>query len=341
MAMQDNLYGSFADAYRGGLRQLLLDGRRTEPILDARSIGSRFGTQPRSGLEITGYAATITKPDALIIVSPERRARLFVSVGLWVWTLAGSNLVEAISYYNGRAVAFSDDGSTLGGSFGTRLFDDQLARPSQLDRVVTCLREDPASRRAVAAIFQPSDLMSDSRDVPCAIAVQYLVREGKLEAVTYMRSQSAAMVLVYDIFVFAALQRWVAAALDVALGPHHLLVGSYHVYEDEVDLSHRISVGPIGATTMSDMLGTPTATEELIQFEREVRLASLDGRLDRLIEMSADMKPRDSFESESEVILISHAFARLGEMEHARSMLAQLNPPLRYVALADWQDRLP
>jgi thymidylate synthase len=66
---------------------------------------------------------------------------------------------------------------------------------SQLDSVVDHLIQDPGSRRAAAVYTNPfihkqwnRDGMSD---FICTNAVQYLIREGKLEVVVQMRSNDA------------------------------------------------------------------------------------------------------------------------------------------------------
>ena len=59
-----------------------------------------------------------------------------------------------------------------------------------------------------------------------------------------MRSQSAALVLPYDIFAFTFLQELVANELHIPLGEYWHICTSYHYYEDEEPLIKSILNAP-------------------------------------------------------------------------------------------------
>lgn len=93
-----------------------------------------------------------------------------------------------------------------------------------------------STRRAVVPIFLPEDNDQSSPTYlspPCPVSLQFLVREEKLYMLTYMRSQSVAAILPYDLFVLTFLQESLATELGLDLGYYHHFIGSAHYYEHE------------------------------------------------------------------------------------------------------------
>jgi thymidylate synthase len=136
---------------------------------------------------------------------------------------------------------FSDDGAHLAGAFGERLLKAR-GHVDQLDAVRRRLTEDRGTRRAVAVVLSPTDLVSRSRDHPCLLGLQFLIRNNRLEMISYMRSQSALMVLPYDVFLFTAIQSWIADSLEIEVGPYTHIAGSFHIYSDELELAAEVDV---------------------------------------------------------------------------------------------------
>ena len=62
------------------------------------------------------------------------------------------------------------------------------------------------------------------------IALQYLPRDGALQAFSYMRSQDVPNVLPYDVFIFTLIQEFVARSTNKELGAYHHVAGSFHYY---------------------------------------------------------------------------------------------------------------
>jgi thymidylate synthase len=144
------------------------------------------------------------------------------------------------------------DGGIYHGAYGPRL-------RAQLPVVVERLKLDPQTRQAVVTVWDPlHDLMvSDSRDYPCTVMLQFLVRDGRLQLHTTMRSNDVWWGLAYDAFQFTQLQLTVANVLGLPAGHYYHHAVSLHLYErdlaavDKVDhgdrslpLAHR----PLGIT---------------------------------------------------------------------------------------------
>jgi hypothetical protein len=189
-----------------------------------------------------------------------------------------------------------------------------------VEAVVRQLRDDPTTRRAVLPILAPSDVVRGSRDVPCALAMQLFIRNGSLEALLLMRSQSAAMVMPFDLFVFGALHRQIAATLGARLGSFHYVASSIHVYVDELELAERIVRG--------EVLGIDPGAFEADSWER---LVDLDLRVREGNVASHDFKP-GTFNSSIATLLCAHAMSRRGQRAEAIELLDDLPVPLKRAA---------
>jgi thymidylate synthase len=232
---------TFADAYLSGLRAILKRGRRVGGVVDRTSVGSSFGEELRPTLEVGPHLFTIEDSTAALIEGGAREPSKGYIAGQWLWVMAGSDDLDRIAYYNGRGRAFSEDGNRLSGAFGARM---RRSAGDQLGRTIGLLRRDPTTRRALIVFSEAADSRQPARDFPCAIGIQFLIRDGSLEAITTMRSQSALMVLPYDVSLMLALQLWVAAALELPPGRHHWVANSFHLYEDEIALARRVLEDP-------------------------------------------------------------------------------------------------
>jgi thymidylate synthase len=126
-------------------------------------------------------------------------------------------------------------------------FDDVLVKPDdpdygaygprlvkQLSQAYTLLKRDPSTRRAVATIWEPRDLVHDG-DRPCTLTFQFLIRNDVLELHVNMRSQDVWLGLTYDAFMFTQIQETLAARLGVGVGSYVHHVGSFHIYERDVE----------------------------------------------------------------------------------------------------------
>lgn len=264
---------TFASAYLQGLEELLSAGAEVDGVRDRHSIGSHFGDENRLTIELLSHAFTVADPNACLLEEGSRRPREAYVAGQWLWVMSGSDDAEHISFYNPRGHEFADTEGRLGGAFGARM---RRSGGDQLDRAVERLRRDPSSRRAVITIAEPSDGRVPSRDFPCALALQLLVRGGKLEAVTNMRSQSALMVLPYDAALMMMVQLWAAGELGLEAGPHHWTANSFHIYADEISVAEAILSDPPTFKRLPAARGGEDLLRSLFSYEADLRLAVIN-----------------------------------------------------------------
>lgn len=148
------------------------------------------------------------------------------------WILSGDDRVETISPYSKDISKFSDDGVRFFGAYGPKVKD-------QIPYVVANLHQDQDSRQAVVNIWRETP--PKTKDVPCTLSLQFLVRNHVLHCVASMRSSDLWLGHPYDIFNFSAISFYVLLELNkirvenadipLTLGRLHLTAGSKHLYE--------------------------------------------------------------------------------------------------------------
>lgn len=119
---------------------------------------------------------------------------------------------------------FVNDGPYQAGAYGPPFVD-------QLDYVIKTLTKDPSSRQAVISIWRPRPY--ESKDIPCTLTLQFLIRNEKLHCVVNMRSSDVWRGLIYDMFCFSCMASVVAYVCGVRdLGRGFVHAGSSHLYDD-------------------------------------------------------------------------------------------------------------
>jgi thymidylate synthase len=178
--------------------------------------------------ELTGVLLQLTNPRARLSRT-ETKGRLFSCLGELFWYLAKTDDLTFIRYYLSHYAEESDDGQTVYGAYGPRLFS--MRENNQIANVVKLLRERPTSRRAVIQLFDAADIAKVHKGIPCTCTLQFMIRDNHLILFTNMRSNDTFIGLPYDVFAFTMLQEIIARALGIDVGPYKHAVGSLHLYE--------------------------------------------------------------------------------------------------------------
>ena len=256
------IYCCSDDAQTDVLSYLLLNGRVVSP-------------RGEKTLESVAISFTLADPRLRCIGNPLRKWSLPLALGEVCWHLSGSDIASDLGYY---ALAWNrvadSDGKITGSCYGAKMFGlrDRMSAWENLRRLLAL---DPSTRRAVI-YFGDSNSQFDPEcvDASCSTSLQFLVREGKLDAIVCMRSNDAIWGLPYDVFLFTFLQERMAIELDVQLGVYHHFVGSLHIYERHWALANRIARD--GYSRMNTAMPPMDHLEALPRFlaaEKELRLA--------------------------------------------------------------------
>lgn len=158
-----------------------------------------------------------------VVACPERKLSYAFMAAEALWILSGSNNLDFHPEIRKKLEPYSDDGQVMSGAYGPPFI-------SQFSYAVDTLRKDPESRQSVIVIF--SKPIGPSKDVPCTVAMQFMVRHKILHTNVFMRSSDAWMGLPYDMFSFSMMSMAVAIELGIKdLGRMTMMCGSSHLYD--------------------------------------------------------------------------------------------------------------
>lgn len=189
-------------------------------------------------LEVLQGHAVVDMNDPLIVL-PERKLSLkFAFTEAW-WMLTGRDDVATLHEVSKNIVAYSDDGVTFFGAYGKRYV-------AQRERILRALRRDHDTRQAVLTFWDVAN-PPDTRDLPCSLTIQWIIRDGALHAVYNMRSSDLWLGWAYDIFSFSCMSFHMLLELrqtderlaNLTLGNMYYTAGSMHLYDRDFEGAHR------------------------------------------------------------------------------------------------------
>lgn len=272
----------------------------------------RIGATRGNTAELMGVMLKLRDPRARLSRT-ERRCLLFSCLGEMFWYLAGSDKLRFIEYYLARYSDESDDGRTIHGAYGPRLFNARGI--DQVRNVLSLLRDKSTSRRAVIQVFDAADLAKRHKDIPCTCTLQLLLRDRRLHMLASMRSNDAFRGLPHDVFAFTMLQEIMARSLGVEVGTYKHAVGSLHLYEDDrqkaqqfVDEGWQSTVSmppmPFGDPwpSIRKVLRVESAIRRGVFDDRDLQLGSYWGDIVRLLQIYGLSKNGDA----KQITLLRH-----------------------------------
>lgn len=258
---------NFHDIYLHNMLQ-----HRTEP---------EFINSPRSfkQRERLGTIFTLTNPLERVCYSAERRVNITFLYAEALWYLRGSNSLDEIAYYAPRMRDYSADGRTLTGTaYGPRIFDWE-GTLNQWHAVSAELASDPASKRAVIHIRNPSEFaVHKNIDAACTLTLQFFNRDDRLHMFTNMRANDMYRGVLGDVFSFTLMMELMASELNLSLGHYTHIVASSHLYDSDARSIDRVLADAKGRETYPHAfpampLGQNSLHISVVQeYERALRL---------------------------------------------------------------------
>lgn len=149
----------------------------------------------------------------------------------WYWS--GDNSCKTIGQFAKLWLAITDDGETSNSAYGYIL--QKKYGFNQIEQIIELLKKDPTSRRAVLNISDPSINRITTKDMQCTVAIQFLIRNGKLEETVYMRSNDVYFGLPYDYVYFVSIAKYIASKLGVEIGTYTHHATSMHMYNRDIE----------------------------------------------------------------------------------------------------------
>jgi len=214
------------------------------------------GTHTR---EARPMVVRLTEPHKCVVKRPGmNRAYMWMEVTQY---LAGEYDNELLARYSPKAAEMNN----AFGFYGPRI-------GNQLVEIEHELRHDKDSRRGLAYIGRPEDLMyAKDLDMVCTLGWQFQRRGEALELQVFMRSWDLVWGLSYDIPAFVSMQLAMARALNLDVGTYTHVAGNGHVYDRHFDLT--VDEGnymlPCVGSYDGGMNGTREFARLVLAFERE------------------------------------------------------------------------
>ena len=294
--------------------------------------------------EILGASFTILNPRDRIPYVAGRKFSTTYMVAELVWYLSGNNKTEWISRYSSFWKKISDDGITANSAYGARLFRTHpkiaQGRLDQWSYVVNELKNDPDSRRAIMHIRVPDDSLDAKLDVPCTIALQFFIRDGKLHQVANMRSSDVIFGIAYDIPAFTIFQELLANELEVEIGTYTHTSNSLHIYERHFEMAETILKtsnvnrslfelhkrhGPMPALTCDSIDQREFFVGRLMDFEDDLRKCETSSAVINSFRRAFAYPAQDAFTwHDWGVVLAADRMRKLGDKGSALEILEKL-----------------
>jgi thymidylate synthase len=199
------------------------------------NVGARSAPRGKPIMELLGHSATFDMRYPLVTLKARELGYRFAPAEA-AWILGGENRVARITRYSKFIWSFSDDGFFYQGAYGPQVI-------RQLSYICDSLADDHDTRQAVMTIWQENPRIS--RDIPCTLSFQFLIRNSRLHVVQCMRSSDAWLGYSYDAFNATMLAGYVMLLLRdrkergiknlEGLGTHTMMIGSSHVYDVNAD----------------------------------------------------------------------------------------------------------
>ena len=218
------------EAYRKLCQDLLNKGH---------SVG-RAANPKGATVELNNYCFTVDELDKYPYISLKSRdLSMTYLLGELTLYLDSRNDLKSYTTFSKFWENVSDDGLTVNSAYGYIL--QQKHGFNQIEKVVELLKTDQNTRRAVLNINVPNEHMIETKDEPCTICLDFIIRDGKLNCTCVMRSNDVNFGLSYDYSYFVLIQRYIAQRVGVELGTYTHFAMSIHFYEKDRELIEKIA----------------------------------------------------------------------------------------------------
>ena len=245
-------------------------------IEQIRICGKPVSPRAMSCLELVNMHTTIDMHWPIVTATKRKLGYRFLFAEA-AWILSGDYRVATIKPYSKSIADFSDNGTTFFGAYGPKIQE-------QLVYVCNKLIEDYDTRQAVLTIWRENP--PNTKDMPCTISAQFLIRGGKLHCIVNMRSSDAWLGWPYDNFNFSMLSALIILVIKQATkwqlepGYLHMNLGSSHVYLRNIDEIEKC------LESKEDVIGAVTILQPCVEWETA-------GQLRRDLWATAEQRPDD------------------------------------------------
>lgn len=220
--------------------------------------------------ELVNVTLLLTDPRSNLFYNEARSPSLNYLAGELTWYFSGDNGIEFIRKYSKFWDRIKNDNGTLNSAYGNLLFvEENEIGVTQWQWAVKSLQLDKDSRQAILHFNKPHHQKFGTKDFPCTLFAQFLIREDALHMHVTMRSNDFVFGLTYDLPFFTMLQQNMLLILretypDLKLGQYYHNAMSLHIYEKDFEITEKMLGAyffdanvPLLRTPVVDEMGNP------------------------------------------------------------------------------------
>ena len=254
--------------------------------------GTRSAPRGMAIIELINCTIIVSDPTHCLLIHPSRQtSKKYVAAEI-LWYLSGSKSVDEIGQYAEMWKKVADDDGNVNSNYGDLIFNPHILRSSEsLSQFEWCRRTleyDIDSRQAVLNLNLLEHKVRETKDFPCTLSLQFIVRENKLHMITNMRSNDFIFGFMNDFPFFSFVQQTMHSALlhcypTLELGKYIHNAASLHIYERHYKL-----MGDVVASSNTGVGGTSEGFDKINA--HDVLLFLLKGEQRGIIQQLHDWK---------------------------------------------------
>ena len=191
--------------------------------------------------ELQNFLVEFDANPECIITVPERNLDFKYLEAELEWYKSGDPSIEYISQYSTFWKTLVDDNNTVNSNYGKLALVDKYNGLSQYEWCVQKLSNDINTRQAVINYNQPQHKYETNKDFVCTLVQQFIVNNGKLDTIVFMRSNDLIYGFSYDAPWFNYLHKELANDINIKVGTYRHFATSMHVYERHFNIIENVA----------------------------------------------------------------------------------------------------
>ena len=193
----------------------------------------------------------LTNPSNCLITIKERKLNYAYLIIEKFTYLDGVSKPDILIKYNNKMKDFLNNTEDFDGAYGPR-----ISNGNQFKHAYHLLKKDKDSRQAIITINDFRD-RHNSKDKPCTLSLQFLIRNNKLIMITNMRSNDILWGTCLDIPAFVFLGEVMAYWLNIKFDKYIHQPASLHYYDNfEEKISNILENNDYGTSEIKSWLLT-------------------------------------------------------------------------------------
>jgi thymidylate synthase len=253
-----------------------------QAIEHIRSDGTRIYSRAGDALQAFSVNYVLSNSRARIHCLRVPESLRYFCRELTAYFKGSSNVHDGLSQASIFWEKVANDRGEINSNYGTYIFHQRINGLTQYEWVITALKRNYHSRRALCNINQVVHKDLENKDFPCAVGVQFLIRNDRLCCEVSSRSEDVIIGLPYDIGFFSFLTELVYRDLKestysgLSLGYTSLRCSFTQIYDRTAHIAERIIVrsrsGPSSRVGMPSIESAKGTLEDIYNGTQETRV---------------------------------------------------------------------